>query len=296
MPYRRLRREDVQRLIIRALQEDIGSGDLTTLTLVPETSRTSARILAKASGVLAGAPVAQWVFHTVSPTIKATIEREDGHAIHTGQTILTVSGPTRAILTAERTVLNVLGQLSGIATLTKSFVDATRPYPVKILDTRKTHPGLRSLEKYAVRCGGGTSHRMGLVDAILIKTNHLKAITRGGAARDTVIAEAVHKVRQTHPGKLVEVEVANPVEFAAALLAKPDVIMLDNWPQNSIHKAVLQRNSAFRRQTKKPLLEVSGGITLATVRQVAKTGVERISIGQLTHSAPSLDVSLHILG
>ena len=295
MSFRKLRREDVQPLIIRALQEDIGSGDLTTLTLVPETSRTHARILAKAAGVLAGVPVAEWVLHTVSPAVKVTVERQDGHAVHAGQSILTLAGSTRAILTAERTVLNLLGQLSGIATLTRRFVDASRPYPAKILDTRKTHPGLRTLEKYAVRCGGGTSHRMGLVDAILIKTNHLKAIARGGIPRAAVINEAVHKVRQTHPGKMVEVEVANPTELAAALTAKPDVIMLDNWPLDSIRKTVLARNAMFRRQAKMPALEVSGGITLENVRQVAKTGVERISVGQLTHSAPSLDVSLSIL-
>ena len=288
---------DVRRLIKQALREDIGRGDLTSRALIPAQQRIRTRVIAKASGVVAGAQVAQQVFQTMDRRIHGRVKRRDGRPVRPGQTILTVEGPARSILGAERTALNFLGHLSGVATLTQQFVRKVAPLPVKILDTRKTLPGLRELEKHAVRMGGGHNHRMGLDDAILIKTNHLLALKCGmrNAECGMVIHDAIVKAKQVRPKRFIEIEVTGFSEFKIALHAQPDAILLDNWQLKDIRKAVLLRNSTFHIPHSTLLLEVSGGVTLANVRAIAATGVDRISIGRLTHSAPSLDVSLQVV-
>ncbi len=268
-------------LIRRALREDLGTGDLTSRAVLPASLRIRAHVIAKAAGVVAGATVAQRVFQTVDRRIRCTIRRGDAQRVRRGEVILTLSGHARAILAAERTALNFLGHLSGIATLTRAFVDRVAPSRVAILDTRKTLPGLRALEKYAVRVGGGQSHRFDLAAAVLIKTNHLRA---SGIAIHTAVARA----KQFARGKQVEIEVTNLREFRAAMKAQPTVILLDNWSVPAIRRAVRVRHASS-------LLEVSGGVTPENVRAIAKTGVDRISIGRLTHSAPALDLSLRVV-
>jgi len=292
-------------LVRAALAEDAARRDSTSAAVINPAQHARAVIRAKAPGIIAGAQVACWVFEALEPSLRCTIRRRDGQTVAPGQTILTVAGSARSILAAERTALNFLGHLSGIATLTRQFVKRVYSYPVKIMDTRKTLPGLRRLEKYAVRIGGGHNHRMGLHDAVLIKTNHLKAMGHGACpprlanhqgGRGQTIQEALQATKQQRPRKLVEVEVMNLREFRAALKAKPDSIMLDNWSLADIRKAVRLRNTmAHGPWPMSPLLEASGGVTLSNVRALAKTGVDRISIGRLTHSAPALDVALEVL-
>ena len=308
----KLSRQMVQPFIATALQEDLGSarpdsrffrragGDITTSAVIPPGRHIRARIVAKASGIVAGTPICQWVFHTIDRRIQCAILRRDGQSVRRGQTILTLRGSAHGIFAAERTALNLLGHLSGVATLTHQFVQQIRPCRVKILDTRKTLPGLRLLEKYAVRVGGGENHRLRLDDAVLIKTNHLRAMTSRekfgmrNAECEESIKEAITKAKQSQPKKFVEIEVTNLRECIAAFHAQPHAILLDNWSLVDIHKAVRVKNSALRTPHSAPLLEVSGGITLRNVRAIAKIGVERISIGQLTHSAPMLNVSLEV--
>jgi nicotinate-nucleotide pyrophosphorylase (carboxylating) len=274
-------RSAVRALIQQALREDVGQGDLTSRALLPPGQRIRAEIIAKQSGIVAGVQIAAWIFHTLDRRIRCTIVRRDGHAVRSGQLILRVEGPARSILTAERTALNLLGHLCGIATLTSQFVHRAKPHRAVILDTRKTLPGLRLLEKYAVAMGGGANHRMRLDDAVLIKTNHLRA-------GKLTVNQAIRRAKRLR--KPVEVEVKNFAEFTAALGARPAIIMLDNWTLPAIRRAVALRNTGGR----KPLLEASGGITLQSIRRFAATGVERISIGRLTHSAPALDLALRV--
>ena len=290
-------RRPTQPIINAALREDLAAaGDLTSRALIPPTLRVRAVVRANSPGLVAGTRIAQQVFAAVDPRIRCRISRRDGQAVAPGQVILRVEGPARSILAAERTALNFLGHLSGIATLTNQFVRRARPARAAIMDTRKTLPGLRVLEKYAVRVGGGKNHRLGLSDAVLIKTNHLLAYSGQRIAdrkkKTQVIGELVQGARRRYPKKMVEIEVTNLTEFEAALDAKPDVVMLDNWPLAAIYKAV--RYATRYPLSARPLLEVSGGVTLQNVRAIARTGVDRISIGRLTHSAPALDVSLHI--
>ena len=290
-------RQHTQTLIRRALHEDLGAGDVTSTALLPKHRVIRARILAKASGIVAGADVARWVFEALDRHIRCRVVRADGNTVRPGQAILTLSGSARHILAAERTALNLLGHLSGIATLTACYVRAVRPHRAKILDTRKTLPGLRLLEKYAVKVGGGHNHRFGLGDAILIKTTHLNIVASGEwrVASDQIIRAAVEKAKRVRPRKFVEIEVANFRELKAALAAKPNAILLDNWRLADIHRAVIFRNTLPHVSRPVPLLEVSGGVTLKNVRAIARTGVDRISIGRLTHSAPSLDVAMEVL-
>ncbi len=287
-------RKMVEPFLRRALQEDAAHADRTTRALLPPSLTVRARLVAKSSGILAGGAVAQWTFQLLDPTVRCVLACRDGARLTPGQTILTVVGRAYPILAAERTALNILAHLSGIATLTHDCVRRTKPFPVAICDTRKTLPGLRVLEKYAVRMGGGHNHRMGLADAILIKTNHLRAYRGERIAYTNAITQMIHVAQQKAKGTFVEVEVRNLVEFKAALQVHPDAILLDNWPLPHIRKAVLdaKRYPLYAR----PLLEVSGGITPRHVHAIAKTGVDRISIGSLTHSAPALDVSLEVVG
>jgi nicotinate-nucleotide pyrophosphorylase (carboxylating) len=295
-----LSRKDAHPLIVRALREDAADADATSRAVIPSDARARARIVAKARGILVGGPLAAWTFQAVDPSLRCQLIRRDGSLLARGDTILTVEGRARSILAAERTALNFLGHLSGVATLTQAFKRRVRPHRVAILDTRKTLPGLRTLEQYAVRVGGGQSHRRNLAEAILIKTNHLRALGtargsgRGAGGRGRFIRDAVARARRARPKRFVQVEVTTVGELKAALAAQPDAILLDNMTLKAVRKAVALRN-ASAVTGHRPRLEVSGGITLVNVRAIARTGVERISIGRLTHSAPALDVSLQVV-
>jgi nicotinate-nucleotide pyrophosphorylase (carboxylating) len=273
---------------------------MTSLAVIPPALRSRARIVAKAPGILAGGPVAVWTFHSLDPSLRCVLKRREGALLTASQTILTIEGRARSIFAAERTALNILSHLSGIATQTHKMIRRARGSGVKIYDTRKTLPGLRALDKYAVRVGGGYNHRMGLHDAILIKTNHLRALEKhaGGGerrgARGASLARAIERAKRIRPRRGVEIEVTSFQELRAALQAGPDAIVLDNWSRADIRQAVLLRKSSSLAARRPPLLEVSGGITLANVRAIARTGVDRLSIGWLTHSAPALDVALGI--
>ena len=295
---RELTLQTIRPLIRRALQEDAASWDLTSRATIPPTCELSAKIIAKTSGILAGVDVAVWTFQDVDSTLQCKVIRRDGTVLTDGATILTVKGRARSVFAAERTALNMLGHLSGVATLTQQFVKRVRSTRAKILDTRKTLPGLRELQKYAVRVGGGDNHRMGLHEAILIKTNHVRAYSVQRIAdrqqAETGIEELVRKAKRQAGRRIVEVEVRNMKEFQAALNAGPNMILLDNWRIQDIRKAVALRRS-YTLSAKRCTLEVSGGITLANVRAIAKTGVDRISVGRLTHSAPSLDLCLEVI-
>ena len=272
---------EIDRVVRLALREDVGSGDLTTDALVGPLLRLRAEILLKEPGVVAGLPLAAAVFRALSADIFFEPLVADGAILsRPGQAVARLQGPARAILTGERTALNLLGQLSGIATLTRRFVDAVAGTGAVILDTRKTTPGLRAVEKYAVRCGGGRNHRFGLYDAILIKDNHLQAA--GG------VGPAVAAARAALPGRPVEVEVDTIAQVDEALAAGADRILLDNMSVGQLHEAVAHVGGRVP-------LEASGGVTLATVRAIAATGVDVISVGAVTHSALSLDVSLEVL-
>lgn len=283
----------VDNLINLALSEDIGSGDITTNTLIPEGDKGEAYVIAKEDMVLAGIGVFKRVFQITSGQQSAVSSRfkerfKDGETVKNGKIIIEMSGDMRSLLSGERTALNFLQRMSGIAALTKRFVDAVKGSKAKIIDTRKTTPGLRVLEKYAVRCGGGMNHRFGLYDGILIKDNHIKAA--GG------IIKAVKKIRDnTHIMKPVplclkrgiEVETKSIREVKDALKCGVDVIMLDNMDLTAIKKAVKLIN-------KEALIEVSGGVNLENVAEIAATGVNYISIGALTHSAKAVDMSMEI--
>ncbi len=275
------------RLIDLALAEDLGTtGDRTTLALIPPEAVATAAFVARAPGVVAGLPVAKLVLAAVSRDLRLDCSVADGTKVEAKTTIATVVGPQRAILVAERTALNFLQRLSGVATQSRRFVDAVAGLPAKILDTRKTTPGWRLLEKYAVRTGGAANHRIGLSDAILIKDNHIAGV--GGDVR-----LAVERAR-AYPGNSglpVEIEVDSLAQLDRVLPAKPEIVLLDNMPPATMREAVLRRNAA----SPGTLLEASGGVTLATVRGIAETGVDRVSVGALTHSVAALDIALDFL-
>jgi nicotinate-nucleotide pyrophosphorylase (carboxylating) len=269
------------RLIDMALAEDKGAGDWTTRWIVPARTRAHARIVAKAEGVIAGLGVASAVFMRLDPRVEISSEVTDGGGVREGDLVCTIRGPARTILTGERTALNFLQRLSGIASLTHRFVAAVAGTEAKILDTRKTTPGWRSLEKAAVKAGGGENHRFGLFDMVLIKENHI-AIAGG-------VAEALKRVRDANTKALrVEIEARNKDELRAALDAGCDMVLLDNMDVQAIRECVrVVKQRAPQVQT-----EASGNMTLERVRAVAETGVDYISVGALTHSAMSLDLSL----
>ena len=273
---------DIKKLIREALKEDLGSlGDLTTLSTVPEGLIKQAKIFTKEEGVLAGIEVAELVFKEVDPEIKFGPQKSDGERVLRGEIIALVNGPARGILTAERTALNFLSRLSGIATLTAEFVKRVKGTKAKILDTRKTTPGLRELEKYAVRVGGGENHRFGLFDMILIKENHIAVA--GGIEKAVLDAKKYLNARGLT--SKIEVEAKSLDEVQQALKAGVDRIMLDNMSIDEMKEAVALAQGRVE-------LEASGRITLENVREVAETGVDFISIGALTHSAKALDLSL----
>lgn len=273
-------------IIERALAEDIGDGDATTLALVPEDTVIQTRLVAREACRVAGGGIARMVFHAVDRDIKADIRLADGDDAPPGATIIDISGPARGILTAERTALNIMQRLCGIASRTACFVKAVTPWGTRILDTRKTTPGLRVLEKYAVRCGGGENHRMGLYDRILIKDNH-RHIWRGGDPDRLDLA--VKAARASFPGLAVEVEVESPEELGSALRARPEWVLLDNMSNREMRECVAMARGIS-------LTEASGGIDLERAAGVAATGVDAISLGCLTHSAPATDLALDWAG
>jgi nicotinate-nucleotide pyrophosphorylase (carboxylating) len=277
-------KEQLDGIIDLALAEDSGQGDITSEAIIPRDLTGKASILAKEKGVLAGAAVAGRVFHRVDPTLQIELMIEDGSAVQLGDTIATITGHVLSILRAERVALNFLQRMSGIASLTAQFVAAASGLAAKITDTRKTTPGLRLLEKYAVRTGGGHKHRLHLGDAVLIKDNHIAALR----ALDLDLKDIVARARQNAPaGVTVEVEVTSTGEAVEALKAGADIIMLDNMSPNEMRQVVKLVSGRAR-------LEASGGITLANIHQVAMTGVDTISIGALTHSPKALDISLEL--
>ena len=274
-------------LIELALNEDLqDAGDLTCRALINEGETGSVHVVARTAGVLAGEPVAQMVFERLDPTVTWESQITDGSPLETGSVIAAVTGSLRSLLTGERTALNFLTHLSGIATLTRSFVDAATGTKAKILDTRKTLPGYRALQKYAVRAGGGTNHRLGLYDGVLIKDNHLESWCGADSGRS--IAEAVTHARNDAPdGLSIEVEVDTLEQLADALAGSPDIVLLDNMSCSELREAVALRNEVAPAV----LLEASGGVSLETAADIARGGVDRISIGRLTHSAPALDIA-----
>jgi nicotinate-nucleotide pyrophosphorylase (carboxylating) len=269
----------VKEHISRSLREDIVHGDITSLALIPENDVASATFIAKEDFVLCGLPVAREVFYTVNSSIRIQMFATEGDRLEKGESIAKVTGSTRSLLAAERVALNYMQRLSGIATLTSKFVEAVEGLNVKILDTRKTTPGLRFLEKYAVKTGGGHNHRFGLYDGILIKDNHIKAA--GG------IKQAVEKARNSHRFLRIEVETETTYDVIEALDAQADIIMLDNMSVEKMHEAVEIAKG-------KALLEASGNVTLKNVRSIAETGVDVISVGALTHSARAADISMKL--
>ena len=270
----------VRTLIEAALAEDVGRGDLTTQLTVPEHVRATAEVVAKQQGVIAGLPLAAPIFAVLASPAMVEAHLADGDSVSAGTRVLSVEGPARDLLIAERTLLNFLQHLSGIATLTRRYVDAVAGTAARIVDTRKTIPGLRVLEKYAVRAGGGHNHRLGLDDGILIKDNHIVAAGGVAAAVSAARAGAPHTVK-------VECECTTLDEVDQALAAKADAILLDNMTPAAMAEAV-------RHIRGRAVTEASGGVTLESVRAIAETGVDLISVGALTHSAPAVDLSMRI--
>jgi nicotinate-nucleotide pyrophosphorylase (carboxylating) len=270
--------------IARALAEDLGPGDITSECFIPADHHSSARIIAKENAILAGTEVAREVFRQVNPAIEIEIRKNEGETIAPSDLILIATGPTRALLSAERTALNFLQRLSGIATLTRRFVDAVSGTKAVILDTRKTTPGLREFERLAVRAGGGVNHRFGLFDRVLAKDNHL-AITGDAAGLQRAIDEA----KKRAPDILIEIE-ADTLDQVLLLCALRgvDIILLDNMSNDQLRAAVKIRGE------KNILLEASGGVNLDTVASIAATGIDQISVGALTHSARAIDLSMEI--
>lgn len=283
--------------LLQALAEDLGGGDVTTEATVPETLRGRAEVVAKAPAVLAGVSVAASVFTLLDPRLEVKELAADGERVEAGRAVLTVHGAVRSILGAERVALNILGRLSGVATLTRRFVDRAGAERVRLLDTRKTTPGMRALEKMAVRAGGGENHRFGLFDRVLIKDNHIAACgSVAEAVRRARVAEFVERGVPAAGGWGIEVEVRTLAELDEALAAGADVLLLDNMDVATLREAVRRARGGVRiASSQVPLLEASGNVTLDNVAEVAATGVDFISIGALTHSAPAADFSLRVV-
>jgi len=275
----------MKKIVRDALREDIGRGDITSRSTVSKNTQAKARIVFKQAGVACGLPVVKEVFKAVDAKLRVKLRAKEGSSVKRGRVVAVIEGPARSLLAAERTALNFLGRLSGIATLTRQFADKVKGAKAKIYDTRKTTPLLRELEKYAVRIGGGVNHRMGLWDQVLIKENHQ------AVASSQLLADSLKRLGKRMK---IEIEVRNLRELKDALKAKPDIILLDNMSVAQVKKAVELRRRFTLHASRFTALEVSGGITLKNVRKYAKTGIERISVGALTHSAPAIDVSMKI--
>lgn len=270
---------ELHALVKSALDEDGAFNDLTTIATVVSDRHARGRLVARAPGVLCGIPLALETFRTLDPKVTIRVDCEDGARLEPGDSVLYLSGHARALLTAERVALNFMQRLSGVASATARYVDAVRGTHAKILDTRKTTPGWRLLEKYAVRAGGGTNHRLNLSTAVLIKDNHLASV-------DGDVGLAVHRARDlAPPGTKVEVECERIEQVQAALEARADIIMLDNM-------STAQMKECVELVAGRAITEASGGVNLDSVRAIAETGVDWISVGALTHSAPALDLAL----
>jgi nicotinate-nucleotide pyrophosphorylase (carboxylating) len=272
---------DLPAQVEAALREDIGSGDVTA-ALVPAAQQLRGRVLTREDAVLCGCAWADETFRRLDARVRLSWQAADGDCVSAGQTILAIAGPARAVLTGERTALNFLQLLSATATATRRFVEAVAGTGCRILDTRKTLPGLRSAQKYAVRCGGADNHRLGLFDMVLIKENHI-------AAAGSITA-AIEAARRSAPGVSVEVEVESLAELEEALRARPDIVMLDEFSMNDLRAAVALRDSRAR-QVK---LEASGNVTLESVRAIAATGVDFVSVGAVTKHVRAVDLSMRL--
>lgn len=273
-----LDKKQIDKIVLNALEEDMPYGDVTTDNLIPEDDVTEAKFIAKADGIIAGMPVVSRVFELIDSRISIEIFKNDGDKVTKGDIIAILNGPTAGILKGERTALNLMQRLSGIATRTNVFTELVKDYKVSVADTRKTTPGLRYLEKYAVRCGGGRNHRYSLSDAVMLKDNHIAA---GGG-----ILSAVAKVRANIPHTVkIEVEVENMDMVREAVESGADIIMLDNMNEAAMAEAVKYING-------RALVEASGDVTEERIRAIAETGVDIISIGRVTHSVKALDISL----
>jgi nicotinate-nucleotide pyrophosphorylase (carboxylating) len=270
---------ELRTLVKSALDEDGAFNDLTTLATVVSDRHARGRLASRATGVVCGVPLALEAFCQLDPKVTIRVDREDGARLESGSSVLYLSGHARALLAAERVALNFMQRLSGVASLTARYVDAVKGTKAKILDTRKTTPGWRLLEKYAVRAGGGTNHRLNLSTAVLIKDNHIAAV-------DGDVSAAVRRARELAPtGTKVEVECDRPDQVDAAVAVGADIIMLDNMTPAQMRECVV-------RVAGRAIIEASGGVTLDSVRAIAETGVDWISVGALTHSAPALDLAL----
>ncbi|MBM4038968.1 MAG: carboxylating nicotinate-nucleotide diphosphorylase [Planctomycetes bacterium] len=297
--------ELVESFLEAALAEDVGPGDITSSAVIPPKAVASGAFVAREPGVLAGGPLLAPLFRKLAPPgrgagpgprasegtprLQVKLLKDDGDALARGDVIATIRGPARAILAGERVALNLLQRLSGIASMTRRFVEKAALHGAKVLDTRKTTPGLRYLEKYAVRAGGGTNHRMGLYDQVLIKDNHLLVAERRWPGR--AVAGAIEAARAAAPGGIrIEVEADTLEQVRQAIEAGADIILLDNMTDAQMRQAV----ALARGRTPRPILEASGGVTEARVEAIAATGVDWISVGALTHSAPALDIALDL--
>ena len=277
---------ETEALIDRALAEDVQGGDVTTDALIPADLMGEARLIAEEDGVLSGLDAALAVFRRVDSGVDTHAELAEGAGLEPGMVVGSVSGPVASILTAERTALNFVRRLSGVATETSRYVREVAGYDVRILDTRKTTPGLRNLEKQAVAAGGGSNHRRGLGDGVLIKDNHIEALRRRGMG----LGEIVAKARANAPHSLrIEVEIEDPKDVEEAIAAGADILLLDNMPAADMSAAVKLAGS-------RALIEASGRVSLGNVREVASTGVDMISVGALTHSSRALDIGLELTG
>lgn len=271
----------VEEIIRNALKEDMNYGDVTSDTLIPLEDTAAARMTAKEDGVVAGLTVAEMTFKTVDSTLSFVSLKKDGDTVKSGDHIAEIKGSTRGILKAERLALNLIQRMSGIATLSKAYADEVEGYPTRVVDTRKTTPGLRILEKYAVKVGGCHNHRFNLSDAVMIKDNHIKAVGS--------ITKAIEMVRQSIPHTMkIEVEVESLAQLQEALEVKADIIMLDNMDTDTMRDAVKITGG-------RAILEASGNITKERLREIAAIGIDVISVGALTHSVKSLDISLNII-
>lgn len=273
-------------IVVKALAEDLRDvGDITGISVLPPEIEATVEVVSRKHGRLSGVPIAQIVFEELDADVRWNAKLADGDRLEPGSVIASINGSVRSLLSGERTALNFLTHLSGVASLTNQFVEAVDGTRAVILDTRKTLPGYRDIQKYAVRCGGGTNHRRGLFDAILIKDNHLAFLDEKDREIPEVLA-AARKYSDENGNVVVQVEVDTLEQLALALPAGPDIVLLDNMKPDTLREAVVMRNDG----NPSVLLEASGGVNLKTVRGIAESGVDRISIGALTHSAPTLDL------
>ncbi len=275
--------KEIDKIIESALNEDIGNGDITTDFIISSTNEIKGSFIAKGEGIICGVPLIKLIFHKLNKEIKISVKKKDGDFVKYGDVIAIVKGNTRAIFSGERVVLNLMQRLSGIATTTKKFVDIAKPYKVTILDTRKTTPNLRILEKYAVKIGGGQNHRMGLYDAALIKDNHLKIID---------VEKAIYELRRWLPKNMtIEVEVHKLEILKKVIPLHPDIIMLDNMNLSMVDEAM----KIIKETNCQAKIEISGGINLHNIRDYAQRKPDYISIGSITHSVQSMDIHFKLL-